>query len=303
MNVLFSRLAGSLALAVLFLISSATVVAQNTWTVGPGGQFSTLEQLRNARDASNRVLFRDGDTIVLNRNDTSLQGAFAQVNLTFRGTGRILPAGSNSFYNNNNINGNVTLNSNSFEFSGFTNGVITARDVNIVGGSNAFIRNTAGAIRGNTNISGGTNTFSANTITNSPYTNDSGGAIRGSTTITGGTNTFSDNTVIAPTNTSFTSNCSGGAIRGSTTITGGTNTFTDNAATGVGGAISTNDGVLRATDGDFTFQGNRDRVGTVNEKANAIAAGTLTLAAEEGRSIYFYDPVTAGNGSLSAALS
>ena len=98
-----------------------------------------------------------------------------------------------------------------------------------------------------------------------------GGAIySGRINITGETNIFSGNT--ASTN-------GGGAIHTNSVtdsflnITGGTTMFTGNKAMGAatGGAIYSNvDTVLRATDGDFTFQNNRDRVGRADEKANAV---------------------------------
>jgi len=102
----------------------------------------------------------------------------------------------------------------------------------------------------------------------------------------------------------------GGAIGGYVNITGGTNMFYGNVANNTGGAISSwTDGTFRATDGDLTFRGNRDGVGTDRAKANAIYLannsnnGTLALAAEEGRSIYFHDPVTSNSYNQSLAIN
>jgi predicted outer membrane repeat protein len=94
------------------------------------------------------------------------------------------------------------------------------------------------------------------------------------------------------------------------TISGGENTFTNNSARGNGGAISVGgDVILRATNGDFTFRGNRDNVNTVHEKANAIHVensgnnGTLTLAAQAGQSILFYDPITSSSTNRTLAIN
>jgi predicted outer membrane repeat protein len=111
-------------------------------------------------------------------------------------------------------------------------------------------------------------------------------------TLSGGENTFSRNSA----------SIDGGAIwsgGGYVTVIGGTSTFTENSAGNQGGAIlAGGDVTLRATDGNFTFQGNKDGVGTASEKANAVHAnGNVTLAAEEGRSIYFHDPVTTGTSA------
>jgi hypothetical protein len=82
-------------------------------------------------------------------------------------------------------------------------------------------------------------------------------------------------------------------------ITGGTNAFYDNRAGHDGGAVlARGNGTFRATDGDFVFQGNVAGAGSASERANAIHMTndgnnrTLTLAAEAGRSVVFYDPVT-----------
>ena len=197
---------------------------------------------------------------------------------------------------------------------------------NITGGTNTFSGNTAsfgGAISakrnddsggGNVTISDGTNTFYGNSAT------FCGGAISagynygfnygdGTVTITGGTNTFSGNTA-----------GSGGAIaagyyygdgNGNVTISGGTNTFFGNTADNSGGAIYIqHNATFRATDGNFTFQKNKDNVqwGT-NEKANAFYVNndannsTLTLAAEDEQNIYFYDPITSNLSNLNLIIS
>ena len=98
----------------------------------------------------------------------------------------------------------------------------------------------------------------------------------------------------------FSINGYGGAIYTNTVlISGGTNTFLNNstrsgAGYGGGAIYTVENATLRATSGDFTFRGNKDGVGTANEKANAIyvSGAALTLAAEGGQNIYLYDPVT-----------
>ena len=181
-------------------------------------------------------------------------------------------------------------------------GAFSTTYTTISGGVNTFSGNLArvgGAIFATRDItiSGGTNTFSGH---NSAGV---GGAIcsDGGLTISGGENTFSGNT----------SSDKGGAINGITTISGGTNTFTDNSAGGYGGAFRATFGfvwvdtvLFRATDGDFTFRGNKDYAGTANEKANAFHMNNdvidnrfLILAAEAGQNVYFYDPVTSYSGS------
>jgi len=164
----------------------------------------------------------------------------------------------------------------------------------------------------NITISGGTNTFTDNRAGSTTNISHGGGAIYGSgstTSITGGTNVFTGNSTSSH----------GGAIYGSgttTSISGGTNTFTDNTARGRGGAIYTTgtSTTLRAMnrenredDGDIIFSGNRDRVATdgTGGTANALHvayntgtnAVTLNLAAQAGRSITFYDPVTSADNS------
>jgi len=220
-------------------------------------------------------------------------------------------------------------------------GAIYGSYTNLNDGKNTFIGNTAGgtgsghggAIGGITTISGGTNEFTDN---RAGTTNGSGGAINGNTLIRGGTNTFTGNKAGSTTfnngqgggaigastinieggTNEFTRNSTsshGGALHGTTTVslTGGTNDFTDNWAfgNGLGGAIYASGATttLRAqkgdAHGDFTFSGNRDRVGTDFEKANALHVAstatnaTLTLAAEEGRRMTFYDPITSVNNA------
>jgi len=65
----------------LGFLFSATVVAQNTYTVGgAGANFPTLEALRTSG------VLQDGDTVVLNRNDISLTAPFTNT-LTLQGAG------------------------------------------------------------------------------------------------------------------------------------------------------------------------------------------------------------------------
>jgi hypothetical protein len=110
---------------------------------------------------------------------------------------------------------------------------------------------------------------------------------------------------------------------GSVIITGGTNTFLDNTARSVGGAIEVGHtgtfratdgdfifGAFRTNDGDFIFQGNRAGVdaagngGTANAiHHTGIGTNALTLAAETGQSIYFFDPVTTSTLSGSSTRS
>ena len=197
----------------------------------------------------------------------------------------------------NTFSGNIARNGGGMGMGGaiFALGAVT-----LSGGVNTFTANAAGedggAIFSNTGVSlsGGTNTFTANT------SGDGGGAISGETTISGGNNIFSNN--------SATGNASsrGGAIIGNNiAITGGANTFLNNQTSGRGGAIYAFYGAtLMAKDGDLVFSGNRDNVGGVGEKANALYANnqmsndTLTLGADAGRSIYFYDPITSRSGAL-----
>ncbi len=234
------------------------------YTVGPGGSYANLEALRTATG-----VLQSGDTIILNGDDNSLTRRFGVASLTFKGSGVIRPAASNS--NIMYSSGNITLDSNSLEFRNFQ----WNDDGGVFCGNNVV-------------LSGGTNTFTNNSA------NGMGGAIASSTylTLSGGTNTFTGNSA----------RYGGGAI-GSyhVVLSGGTNTFTNNSTNGLGGAIYTDEGqvVLMATNGDITFRGNRDRVGTANEKANAIHAEfagyyNTVFNAGEGQSIYFYDPIVMG---------
>ena len=244
-----------------------------------------------------------------------------------------ISGGTNMFSSNTTT---VTTRGTSISNSG--GGAIHATTANITDGINTFDSNTAtmtvssttstagssshsggGAIRATTaNISGGTNTFSSNksiaTISRNGGTSvvsftSGGGAINAITAnITDGINTFSSNTATGNggSNTANRVSSDGGAIRADTVnITGGTNMFFGNMAGGDGGAIrAALNSVFRATNGDFTFQNNRDQVGSTSEKANAIyhVGSNLTLAAEAGQSIYFYDPVTT-NSSASRTIN
>ncbi|MGL6225614.1 MAG: PEP-CTERM sorting domain-containing protein [Thermoguttaceae bacterium] len=165
------------------------------------------------------------------------------------------------------------------------------------GGTNTFADNWAcdgGALFGYAVINGGENTFTGNSAKGSGayHHYGHGGAIHGVTTINGGENIFSGNSA----------GSHGGAIYNPEDIhiLGGTNTFTGNSAGGLGGAIYMGaENALIAKDGDILFQGNKHRVGTANEEANAVYVNTssstsgnrLNLAATEGKSVLFYDPV------------
>jgi len=108
-----------------------------------------------------------------------------------------------------------------------------------------------------------------------------------------------------------TSGDGGVADTPSLNITGGSIIFVGNKAGGLGGAFEVYDnGTFRATDGDFLFQGNKDGVDAVGNggKANAFYMYnyenrmTLMLAAEAGRSIDFYDPVTSNGAARNLTI-
>ncbi len=311
------RLLLAIAAACLFSPPPPILTAAE-YTVGPGGSYANLEALRTATG-----VLKNGDTIVMNGDDNSLTEAFTQANLTFGGSGKITSSAAywdlNQFYMNFSTDSTLTIDSDSLEFSNFENGLIGTSTTNIRGGTNIFTGNSSyngGAIGGDiATISDGKNTFTGNSA------GGQGGAIYGhdGVTLSGGENTFIGNaasydggaiysiynvTISGGKNT-FTGNSvllNGGAICSSDNISlsGGTNTFTGNSAGYRGGAIYVyGDATLRATNGDFTFRGNKDSVDTT-AKANAIylAGGssfspyTITFVAEEGQNLYFYDPVT-----------
>ena len=276
--------------------NSLTASFANSFTLQGSGVISPA-------NSNLRFLNNTSKTITLNSDSVEFKD--------FRSTGAIygngvtLSGGTNTFTDNTAtyggaiyslsttaINGGInTFTGN--QSTGVSSGgaIYSSGTITISGGTNTFSNNTAtytgGAIQSSSvTINGGTNIFSENTAI-------AGGAISGSTvTLSGGVNTFASN--------STSSNGNGGAIFGSSgdvTLSGGTITFTGNLArsAGLGGAIYASGNLtLRASDGDFTFQGNQDRVGGSSQKANAIhvAGTTFTLAAEGGQSIYFYDPVT-----------
>ncbi|MGL4943039.1 MAG: autotransporter domain-containing protein [Thermoguttaceae bacterium] len=134
-------------------------------------------------------------------------------------------------------------------------------------------------------ISGGTNTFKNRTDANNLC---DGAAVQTSgLTITGGVNKFESNQGLY-TVTAYSP----------ISITGGTNTFENNKVSNLGGAIWTqSDVTLRATNGDMLFRGNTDGTGATL-KANAIhmtnyySNSTLAIAAESGKKIEFFDPIT-----------
>jgi len=326
-----AKTGGPFALAIFLAISVSTATVAAIHTVGPGETYATLNALRLAG------VLQNGDTIVLNGDDSSLTAAFT-ANLTFTGSGIISPASSNVRLST----GAVTFAADPSDpaaplvFSGFkpssgNAGVaVTTGNITFSGGKNTFSGNSSASWGGvfynqsgtNVTLSGGTNTFSNNTAGNN------GGAIHtGYTVITGGENTFSGNTSAAQGGAIYSWNgttisngtnlfsgnmaSDGGAIHSgngggtaTTVITGGENTFIGNKARGLGGAIyAQHNATLRAAadKGDFTFRGNRDGVDAAGNggKANAMHfnGGTLTLAAEGTQSITFYDPITMTNTS------
>ena len=212
MNSLFSRF-GLIAATLVFLSTTAIVTAATYTVGGTGANFPTLEALRTSG------VLQDGDTIVLNRNDNSFTAPFANT-LTIKGAGNISSTSTRFFGDSNK---DVTLNSNSLEFSGRAS--ITARNIEIASGTNTFSDNNwaatenarGGAINGTTIITDGFNTFSGNLA--GPNIGGSGGAIFGNTILAGGTNLFYGNSAWF-----------GGAICGNVDITGGINTFADNKA-------------------------------------------------------------------------
>jgi len=234
-------------------------------TANGGGAISTIFE----------IILADGQNTFTENSARGTGGALNSTNSTV-----VLSGGANMFADNS---------------AGVRGGAIFGNaGVSLTGGENTFLGNSAGetggAIDGFTapiSISGGTNTFTGNSA------GLDGGAISNSNEIilSGGTNMFTGNSAGG----------NGGAIHSfwgdGVTLSGGTNTFTDNTAGDRGGAIYAHgNATLRATDGDFTFRGNKDHAGTENEKANTMYAGgaIVTLAAEAGQNIYFYDPVTTG---------
>ncbi|WP_201456759.1 polymorphic outer membrane protein middle domain-containing protein [Chlamydia sp. 17-3921] len=119
----------------------------------------------------------------------------------------------------------------------------------------------------------------------------SGGAIYGTkfSATENGTITFSNNTATT----------SGGAIyvKDCTISAGGTTTFLKNSAS-QGGAIAIANGgtlTLSAIGGDIIFEGNTIKTADGTIVPNAIHLGdnsTMTLQADHGHTIYFYDPIT-----------
>ena len=289
-----------LVLAALFFLPSLGLTQNpdsgmaRIYTVGgEGANYATLQELLDDHVA--QAFLEDGDTIVWNGGDETLYGCFEN-SLTFQGKGgKVTPSGWGGFadsYGRRWVGKDgldITFETDSLTLSGFQTTVIDAKSVTIKSGINTFANNVEGygVIGANSvSLTGGQNTFTGNLR-----------AIcsTGNVTLSGGTNTFANNSTTG----------SGGAINTSNlNIIGGTNEFTGNSASLVGGAIFAGDrgnatATLRATDGDFTFRGNRDNVDTNGGgggKANALFmnGGTLTLAAEENRSIYFYDPITSG---------
>lgn len=174
-------------------------------------------------------------------------------------------------------------------------GAIGGYNVTLDGVANSFTGNSAsagGAIAGAAvAINGGANSFTANTAAGYE-----GGAIYGiNVTISGGVNSFTANSAFD----------GGGAIAGENTVTisGGVNNFTGNTTANYGGAIHAGtDAALTADVGDITFSGNTHKRGGATALPNAMYlynrdnSGILTLAAKEGRSILFHDPI-ASNGA------
>ncbi len=245
----------------------------------------------------------NGNTVTLSGGENSFSGNTATANYT---SSAVNTAVAGTYAEGGAINGNtVTLSGGESSFSGntVTNTLTASASVS----AEAYAHACGGAIYGTAVIiSGGENSFSGNTVTADAYayayTADAyayayGGAIYGTAVIiSGGTNSFSGNTAN-----------DGGAIysNGAVTLSGGTNSFSNNTADGInarGGAIYGCDNVtLIAKDGDIRFSGNTHRQGGATALPNAVYlensnnSSELTLAAQAGRSILFYDPVASNS--------
>ena len=291
-------------------------------TVIPGdGQTLTFEGFGNI-DSSGRVINAGGSAVTL--GDFGSIGTLVFENNQGNGGGAIfgdmvtIIDGTNLFANNaaNGDGGEstaglggaiyantlvtITAGTNTFisNTTGIHGGAIYSGEVTIIDGRNVFESNIAGnrggAIFGDTvTILAGTNSFTANTA------KEDGGAIySNSVSIYAGTNVFTNNTA----------RDSGGAIFGmnDVTISGGTNTFTNNTASDRGGAIYVErDTTLIADGGDISFRGNTHQGGTPNAiyMANFPNDKTLTLAAEAGQSILFYDPIESNSVWMNLIVS
>ncbi|MCL2711078.1 MAG: hypothetical protein FWE95_09385, partial [Planctomycetaceae bacterium] len=281
--------------------------------------------------ARNAVIERGTNTFTGNAGGRAIDAntvSFRNGTNTFSGnTGGAIYAYSNFIISNgtNTFSDNST--SSAYSYGG---AAVSAERITIEGGTNEFSGNQVGGVGGalythtdsrTISIIGGTNTFENNTA--GVYGGAIGTPLYGTVSITGGINVFSGNWASATYG-------AGGAIggsagTGSVAITGGTNTFFGNITGGTGGAINigatgtfraTNGdfifGAFRTNDGDFIFQGNRAGVDAAGNggTANAIhhtgtGTNTLTLAAESGRHIYFFDPVTTStiSGSTTRSIS
>jgi predicted outer membrane repeat protein len=166
-------------------------------------------------------------------------------------------------WGNVTLSGNGNFTNNSVDYYG---GAIESFGEVVISGSNTFVNNTAV---------------------------ECGGAIDSCNNVTiSGTSTFSNNTA------QF-----GGAVYGENVTVSGNSTFTNNTAQqGSGGAIYSDTGnvSITASSGNIVFAGNK-----ANNTPNAIymnnnngsGSSTLSLAATDGNSVQFYDPIS-NNGTL-----
>ncbi|MGL4944476.1 MAG: autotransporter-associated beta strand repeat-containing protein, partial [Thermoguttaceae bacterium] len=304
------------------------ISSSNNVTLGTASSTGTLTFVKNTARGGGAINAGNIASINGGTNAFSFNTATGSGGAIYSDKTAAITSGTNAFTGNTAVSGGAIYAYNNASISGgtnvftgnsaidSTNGIggaifVNSGSVTITGGANAFIDNTAvkfgGAIStyaslmsvsDTVEITGGTNIFANNSAIDSTNTYGNGGAIATSNgsgppahvLLTGGMNTFTGNTANR-----------GGAIFSlyDVSITGGTNTFVGNTGALYGGAIlATDNATLRAKsgagNGDIRFEGNMG--GGV---ANALHAYNytpgnkiLTLAAENGRKIEFFDPVT-----------
>ncbi|MDL2266641.1 autotransporter domain-containing protein [Desulfovibrio sp. OttesenSCG-928-G15] len=237
------------------------------------------------------AVFSDGKLSFDESGGNDDDGAFLFVGNKANKGGALYSEGVFALYTNDSVfAGNSSLGGGEFDpakggaiYSKGTEFTIDAANI-VFTGNSATGKGEGGAIytAGKFDFTGDNAVFSGNKAGGTGY--GTGGAIRADRLFFSGTNAvFSANTT----------GSDGGALymAGDSEFSGGA-LFTGNSAY-LGGAIFANSSLsLRATGGDITFSGNK-----ANGKPNALHMGTanytLTLRADKGKAIRFYDGISA----------
>ncbi len=305
-------------LSLILCVFYAIPAYANTYEVGPGQTYPSLETLRNA------AVLMGGDSLSLtalaSKTDATLTAPLYTGSglITFTANSAIAtvfsPAASikTNLFSNSTPNplallaaNNLSINFNNFTVTGNGGTINSTGDLTLgssspgagsmgftaskaTGGGAVYVRN---GNNGTFTIAGGTVNFFYNAATSN------GGAVyaRLSAVLSGGTSTFSHNSAAG----------SGGALylstgAGALDITGGSHSFINNTAGGSGGALYNNGYnaaaiTLNTTSGSLVFTGN-----TAGVNGGAIAADIVNI--QSGSNTFTGNSTSSTNGGSGGAV-